>query len=119
MSFVGRAEWTAQNGDIFIRYRFRVLNWKDFPNDLFIPSPDLPPCGLNPNSARTWVDLFADGRRVYGFCVLDSSQALGDALSFNIPKGQKPPTSLFIRIHDRKVNRFSQSEPISLPEQAG
>jgi hypothetical protein len=114
--FLGREEYLDSRGEAFIRYRFAVPNWNEFSNELFVSAPELPPCGLNQRSARTWVDLYGDGARIYGFCALESSQSLGDQLSFAIAKGKKPPRKFFLRLHDRKLNRFTQSEVIDLPE---
>ena len=55
-----------------------VVNWSVYPNEMFRKAPDLPPCGANTNSARTWVDIYdaKTNARVYGFCALDSNKGL-------------------------------------------
>ena len=48
-----------------------VTNWAEYPTELFAARPDLPPCGLNANASRTWVDIYnSEGVRLYGFCAL-------------------------------------------------
>jgi len=45
---------------------------------MFRKAPELPPCGANANSSRTWVDIY-DGKtnaRIYGFCAFDSNDDL-------------------------------------------
>ena len=40
-------------------------------NDLFVPSPGLPPCGRNANASRTWLNIYDDrGVRLYGWCAI-------------------------------------------------
>src|SRR5436305_4719933 len=66
------------NGKHFIRYRYDVFNKSSYPAAMFAAAPALPPCGLNHNSARTWVDFYDEGgKRLYGFCALGSPNDLG------------------------------------------
>jgi hypothetical protein len=93
-------EWT--------RYLFRVDNLADYPNELFAPSPELPPCGTNTNSARTWVDLYAEGgKRLYGFCAL-TRDGLAE-LWFSIATDSVPPLSIYIELTDRKTGNKLKS----------
>jgi len=86
------------------RYNLSVLNWEAFPDELFEEAPDLPPCGLNENASRTWVDIFADdGTRLYGFCGLSSSESLLD-LWFAVSIGESPPDFVYITLEDRGSN---------------
>ena len=56
------------------RYWFNIHNNKSYPSFLWKASPHLPACGLNKNSARSWVNIYRwNGRReqrVYGYCAL-------------------------------------------------
>lgn len=105
----GGSQWT--------RYNLSVVNRREYPDAMFAPAPNLPPCGSNRNASRSWVDIFErGGRRVYGFCALGSSEMLGD-LWFAVPKGQAPPDFVYIVIDERKLktklvsNRVSMSAP--------
>jgi len=92
-------------GGSFIRYRYDVLNKSAYPAAMFAAAPSLPPCGSNTNSARTWVDFF-NGRtnaRIYGFCALNSPNALGQ-IWFALPEGQVPPSYIYIEMIDRQTN---------------
>ena len=92
------------HGQEWTRYNLAVTNWSAFPNELFEEAPDLPPCGLNPNASRTWVDIFAgDGTRLYGFCGLSSSEGL-TRLWFAVPKGESPPDFVYITLTDRRCD---------------
>jgi hypothetical protein len=57
-----------------------VVNWKAYPNEPFRKAPELPPCGANAWSARTWVDIYdADTHaRIYGFCAFGTNADLED-----------------------------------------
>lgn len=101
--FIGQEPYTA-SGTNFIRYRYNVVNLVDFPNDLFSPAPGLPPCGTNPKSARSWVDLFdQQGKRLYGFCNLGSHNDL-DTIWFAMPEDKIPPSWIYIEINDRQTS---------------
>ncbi|WP_190342706.1 hypothetical protein [Leptolyngbya sp. FACHB-36] len=101
----GGKQWT--------RYLLSVSNRSAFPNDLFAPAPDLPPCGQNRNSARTWVDIYAQGGAyLYGFCALSSANDL-NGLWFAVAKDQSPPASVYITLNDRQLKRLYTSNPVS------
>ena len=92
------------NGQNFLRYRYDVFNKDQYPADMFAPAPNLPPCGSNTNSSRSWVDFFDQrGRRLYGFCALGNPSNLGQ-IWFALPEGQVPPSYIYIEINDRQTN---------------
>jgi hypothetical protein len=101
--FVGQEDYEA-NGKQWTRYKYIVFNLQDFPNDLFAPAPDLPPCGQNAKSARTWIDIYDQrGKRLYGFCALGSHDGLGQ-LWFALERNVIPPSWVYIEMNDRKTN---------------
>ncbi len=104
LAFTGTEDYSTSSGQ-FTRYRLRVSNWNAYPDCLFGSSPELPPCGSNTNASRTWIDIYScdDGRRLYGFCGLNSADDL-NSLWFAVRKGQNPPSSVYIELHDRKCN---------------
>ncbi|UCD93852.1 MAG: T9SS type A sorting domain-containing protein, partial [Candidatus Zixiibacteriota bacterium] len=82
-------------------YDFSVPNRDEFPDELFKPAPNLPPCGTNPNSSRSWVNIRDKyGSNVYGFCILDESQDLNDVW-FGRPYYMSIPDSVYLTIWDR------------------
>lgn len=92
------------NGKQWMRYNYMVYNLSDYPNDLFAASPDLPPCGANRKSSRTWVDIFdSRGKRLYGFCALTNHDGLGK-LWFALEIDVIPPSWVYIEMNDRKTN---------------
>ncbi len=101
--FIG-PEFFSTAGKNFIRYRYNVDNFSAYPNDMFAPAPALPPCGLNTNSARTWVDIFdSRGKRLYGFCALGKASDL-NSIWFALEDGVIPPSYIYIEMTDRQTN---------------
>lgn len=97
------AEYYSAGGKNWVRHRYAVLNKTAYPAALFAPAPELPPCGVNTNSARAWVDIFdSTGKRLYGFCALGSPADL-DKLWFATEEGTIPPSWIYIEITDRKT----------------
>ena len=71
---------------------------------MFAAAPNLPPCGLNTNSSRTWVDFFdSTGKRLYGFCALSKPADLGK-IWFSYEDGTIPPSYVYIELNDRQTN---------------
>ncbi len=103
----------------YTRYQFRVTNWYAYPDELFEPSPDLPPCGLNENASRTWVEIYnaLTGKYIYGFCALDEAHDLHDRLSVSFPTGETPPP-IYIKLVDRRCDATFPSNAISLRNSA-
>jgi hypothetical protein len=101
--FTGQEDYEA-NGKQWTRYKYTVFNAADYPNELFAPAPDLPPCGLNKQASRTWVDIYdSRGKRLYGFCALGSRDGLGQ-LWFALERDAIPPSWIYIEMNDRKTN---------------
>ncbi|HWT13778.1 MAG TPA: hypothetical protein VN231_13575 [Allosphingosinicella sp.] len=102
-------EYYNVRGTDFVRYRYDVMNKASYPAAMFAPAPNLPPCGTNTNSSRTWVDFFDKaGQRLYGFCALGSPNSLG-SLWFALPEGQVPPSWVYIVMTDRQTNTTYRS----------
>ena len=97
-------EYYQANGKQWIRYRYAVENFAMYPNEMFAASPELPPCGQNTKSARTWVDIYdAAGKRLYGFCAFGSNSDL-NKIWFSMEVGVVPPSWVYIELNDRKTN---------------
>lgn len=97
-------EYAVVNGKEITRYRFDVLNKDQYPNDMFIQAPDLPPCGANTKAARTWVDIYdQSGKRLNGFCAFGKSTDL-NGIWFALETDIIPPSYIYIELNDRKTN---------------
>jgi hypothetical protein len=91
-------------GKDFIRYRYDVMNKDQYPAAMFAPAPNLPPCGKNTNSSRTWVDIYdQNGKRLYGFCAFGKPVDLG-SIWFALEDGVIPPSWIYIEMTDRQTN---------------
>jgi hypothetical protein len=94
----------STGGKNYIRLRYDVLNKAEYPAEMFAAAPSLPPCGLNTNASRTWVDFFdAAGHRIYGFCALGKPDDLGK-IWIAYEEGTIPPSYVYIELNDRQTN---------------
>jgi hypothetical protein len=106
--FVSASKYEA-GGKNWVRHRYEVRNWSQFPAELFVASPGLPPCGLNTNSARTWVDFYdSSGERLYGFCALPKPSSLR-CIWFATELGAQPPKQVYVILNDRLTNKTYKS----------
>jgi hypothetical protein len=97
-------EYYTAGGKNWVRHVYDVLNRADYPAALFAPAPNLPPCGNNANSSRSWVDFFDQaGKRLQGFCALGKPGDL-DGIWFATEEGVVPPSWIYIEINDRQTN---------------
>jgi hypothetical protein len=101
--FMGQ-ELYETGGKSFMRYKYAVENHEAYPDALFAPAPDLPPCGTNTKASRTWLDFFdQSGRRLYGFCALQNSADL-NKIWFALESDVVPPSWVYIEMMDRQTN---------------
>lgn len=99
----GQEVYTA-GGKQFMRYMYMVENFAAYPAELFAAAPDLPPCGNNTKSSRTWVDIYQqNGKRLYGFCAFSKPSDL-NSIWFSLELGVVPPSWIYIELTDRKTN---------------
>lgn len=102
--YLNGMEYYAAGGKNWVRYQYDVMNKDQYPADMFAAAPNLPPCGLNANSSRSWVDFFDKaGNRLYGFCALGDPANLGK-IWFSVEEGTVPPSWVYIEITDRQTN---------------
>jgi hypothetical protein len=113
LTLAGTEDYTTSSGE-FTRYKIPVTNWNAYPSELFQAAPDLPPCGLNTESSRTWVDIFdLRGNRLYGFCALAAPSNLQN-LWFAVKKGETPPQGVYIVLKDRRCNQDYTSNRVTI-----
>jgi len=96
---------TFQQGEkTYIKYHYDVLNKADYPAEMFAPAPNLPPCGKNTKSSRTWIDIFdSKGKRLYGSCAIGKPADLNQ-LWFALEANVVPPSYVYIEMNDRQTN---------------
>jgi len=103
LMFTG-AEPVTTGGKSFIRYHYEVFNRESYPAEMFAASPQLPPCGKNTRSSRTWVDIYDQtGKRLYGFCALGNPNEL-NSIFFAMEEGVVPPSWIYIELDDRQTD---------------
>ncbi len=113
--FTGIENYIDYYGSPYVRYKLDVTNWSQYPAELFTLAPDLPPCGLNNNSSRTWVNIYnaATNAYLYGFCGFTATQSLS-SLWFGVLQGSTPPQSVYITINDRRTGATYRSNTVSV-----
>lgn len=106
----------SSNGYAVRSYEIEVVNRADFPNDLFQESPALPPCGKNPNAARTWINIYNErSGRIYGWCAIKENGELA-SLRFNLPESAPQPKKLFLDLVDRFEGRVLRSNKVDVSQ---
>jgi hypothetical protein len=111
--FTGTENYQA-NGQRWTSYNLSVSNRRAYPAELFAAAPQLPPCGLNTNASRTWVNIYkADGTYLYGFCALSQPDDL-DGIWFAVPQGSAPPSAVYITLVDRQSGMTYTSNLVTL-----
>jgi hypothetical protein len=102
--FLTGFELYEAGGKQFKRYQYAVENFAAYPDEMFAPAPDLPPCGNNTAASRTWVDIYQqDGKRLNGFCALGKSKDL-NSVWFSLEPDALPPSWVYVELTDRKTN---------------
>jgi hypothetical protein len=102
-------EYYEQGGKQWTRYKLMVTNFEVYPNELFAPSPQLPPCGQNTKAARTWVEITdSNGKRIYGFCAIATNEDL-TKLWFAMETDIIPPSWVYIVLNDRQTGKTYKS----------
>ncbi|HEV2912065.1 MAG TPA: hypothetical protein VGX92_02005 [Pyrinomonadaceae bacterium] len=109
-------EFYQQDGKQWTRYKLAVFNLEEYPNELFAPAPNLPPCGQNTKAARTWVEITdGAGKRIYGFCALGSRDDLAK-LWFAVETDTIPPSWVYVILNDRQTGKSYKSNAVETTE---
>jgi hypothetical protein len=113
LRFVGKVESTTRDLRLF-NYELEVVNREDFDNELFVPSPALPPCGRNTNASRTWINIYNEkGERLYGHCAVMANEGLA-SVRFSVPARRPQPKKIFIDLVDRFEERIVRSNTVTV-----
>ncbi|HEX8144016.1 MAG TPA: hypothetical protein VF553_15560 [Pyrinomonadaceae bacterium] len=109
-------EYFQQGGKQWTRYKLLVTNYDAYPNELFAPAPNLPPCGANTNASRTWVEILdSNGKRIYGFCAMKTREDL-TKLWFALETETIPPSWVVVVLNDRQTGKTYKSNLIDTVE---
>jgi hypothetical protein len=102
--YLSGVETYQAGGKTWIRYKYMVDNSSAYPDSLFAAAPNLPPCGANTKSSRTWVDIYdSRGKRLYGFCAFTKASDLNQ-IWFAMEPNVVPPSWVYIELNDRSTN---------------
>lgn len=102
--YLSTVEYYQTGGKDYVRYKYNVMNSAEYPADMFAAAPNLPPCGQNAKSSRTWVDIYdQQGKRLYGFCALGKPDDL-NSIWFALEETVIPPSYVYIELNDRATN---------------
>jgi hypothetical protein len=101
-------------GKQFSVTKLTIVNWEKFSPRFFKAAPELPPCGKNKNSARSWLTIHRqdNGEQIYGYCAMKSPADLKD-FSYATPEGETPPLEVFVLLTDRATKTVYQSNCIN------
>jgi len=111
VEFLGTEDFISSDGTERTRYNIALTNWQDYPDELFAASPELDPCGLNTDAARTWVFVYdGNGNYLSGFCAFAGASDL-QSFNFVINKGDCPPEEIIVSLHDRACDIYYDSAP--------
>ena len=90
-----------------------VVNWNAYAPIYFVPTPQLPPCGGNPNASRTWVLIFNAGtnQQLNSFCAFGAPADL-QKIWFAAPI---KPKAVYVVLWDRRANRKVKSNVVVIP----
>jgi len=98
-------------GDFMIKWEFEVLNWEDYPQEMFVPSPLEPPCGSNKAAPRTKVRFFLSrGTGIVGLCDVTEPSQLQD-IGFTEDLSGAP--KIYIELRDRRCGQVLRSNTVS------
>jgi hypothetical protein len=113
LTYTGKEE-NELDGRRFTTFWLAISNWASFPDELFYAAPDLPPCGGNAYSGRTWLHIF-DGydRYVYGYCGMGTAAGM-TRFWFATPAGSSAPASVYVRLIDRACDVTYVSNRVSV-----
>jgi hypothetical protein len=110
----GTEAYTAADGNRYTRYNLSVVNWTDYPGELFEAAPDLEPCGLSAAASRTWVNVL-DGdsdEDLYGFCGFGQPEDL-TSIWFAVAEGTPPPARVYVGLTDRRTGSYAESNRVA------
>jgi hypothetical protein len=98
-----------------IHVNLTVANWQVYPPAMFAPAPNLPPCGLNTNSSRTWVNIYnaSNNQVIYGFCAFGAPIDLTHMWFATSP--HQKPKAVYIVMTDRLAKKKYTSNKVAIP----
>ena len=97
-------------GDFLIKWVFAVENWTEYPQELFLTSPDNPLCGANPGPRTEIRFRKASGREIAGMCGVYTPSDLQD-IGFSGEDIGTP--NVYIELIDQRCGTVLRSNAVS------
>jgi thiol-disulfide isomerase/thioredoxin len=111
---VSSTEPMEAGGIKFTRYVLTVKNWPDFPEELYAPVLELPPCGMNSPSTRLEVKVWSEaGWPLATYCNVGDASFLR-RLWVMWREGDPSPARVYITLEDRRSQRLVKSNVVAL-----
>ena len=98
-----------------MRFEIAVKNWADYPDVLFTPMPDLPPCGFNAAPTRMQVIVWSDdGRQLFTYCSVPHRRILQRLRVMLRARGRATRQRVYVTIEDRFTQLTWKSNVVPL-----
>ena len=93
------------------KYHIQVGNYFEVPDEMFVPSPELPACGLNLSASRTYVRVYGKNPDVLQSSYCGANTDL-TALAVLIDDTETLPEFFYVEFWDRKCAQYITSNYI-------
>jgi thiol-disulfide isomerase/thioredoxin len=109
------AETMDAGGMKITRFYLSLKNWADYPDVLFAPMPDLPPCSFNTTPTRIQVIVWSEDQRpLTTYCNVPDRGLLRRLQVMARTQGESSPTRVYVTVEDRRAQRTLRSEVVPL-----
>jgi hypothetical protein len=98
-------------GDFQISWNFSIENWYDYPGEMFLIEPELPPCGYKEGAPRTFVRFFrSNGQELAQLCTITDPAQLGN-IGFTADLSGSP--KVYVELYDRSCDLVYRSNTVT------
>ncbi len=109
------AETMDAGGMKIMRFYLSLKNWADYPDVLFAPMPDLPPCSFNTTPTRIQVIVWSEDQRpLTTYCNVPDRNLLRRLQVMTRAQSESSPMRVYVTIEDRRAQRTVKSAPVPL-----
>ncbi|MBI1737730.1 MAG: redoxin domain-containing protein [Acidobacteria bacterium] len=109
------AETMDAGGMKITRFYLSLKNWADYPDVLFAPMPDLPPCSFNTTPTRIQVIVWSEDQRpLTTYCNVPDRSLLQRLQVMSRMQGESTPGRVYVTLEDRRAQRIVRSTPVPL-----
>jgi thiol-disulfide isomerase/thioredoxin len=97
------------------RFYLSLKNWADYPEVLFEPLPDSPPCSFNTTPTRIQIIVWSEDQRpLTTYCNVPDSGLLRRLQVMAKAQGESSPTRVYVTVEDRRAQRTVRSDVVAL-----